>query len=132
MHVVEQWKKLSKICEDKIVVCEKTAGLRCGNFSDLNSACYKVLTPVKITTERSDTDDDNKVIATIPYVKGTSERIARILRPHKMCSLKWKIHHLSIHEQEQFIEYNAQNVLPAMSEKLEERWSAELKNTSVA
>ena len=35
----------------------------------------------EITTERSDTDDDNKVIATIPYVKGTSERIARILRP---------------------------------------------------
>ena len=27
-------------------------------------------------TERSDTDDENKVIATIPYVKGTSERIA--------------------------------------------------------
>ena len=36
----------------------------------------------EITTERSDTDDDNKVIATIPYLKGTSERIARILRPH--------------------------------------------------
>ena len=29
-------------------VCEKTAGLRCGNFSDLNSACLKVLVPVKI------------------------------------------------------------------------------------
>ena len=38
----------------------------------------------EITTERSDTDDDNKVIATIPYVKGTSERIARILRPHNI------------------------------------------------
>ena len=36
----------------------------------------------EITTERSDTDDDNKVIAIIPYVKDTSERIARILRPH--------------------------------------------------
>ena len=38
-----------KICcgisEDKIIVavCEKTAGLRCGKFSDLNSACSKVL-----------------------------------------------------------------------------------------
>ena len=31
----------------------------------------------KTITERS----DNKVIATIPYIKGTSERIARILRP---------------------------------------------------
>ena len=29
----------------------------------------------EITTGRSDTDDDNKVIATIPYVKGTSERL---------------------------------------------------------
>ena len=35
-------------CEDKIAVCAKTAGLRCGNFSDLNSACLKVLVPVKI------------------------------------------------------------------------------------
>ena len=41
-----------KICcaisEDKIAVCEKTAGLGSGNFSDLNSACRKVLVPVKI------------------------------------------------------------------------------------
>ena len=41
-----------KICcaiiEDKIAVCEKTAGLRSGNFSDLDSACQKVVVPVKI------------------------------------------------------------------------------------
>ena len=41
-----------KICcdnsEDKIAVCQKTAGLRSGNFMDLNSACSKVLVPVKI------------------------------------------------------------------------------------
>ena len=37
-----------EIREDKIAVCEKTAGLRSGNFSDLNSACSKVLVPVKI------------------------------------------------------------------------------------
>ena len=41
-----------KICcaisENKIAVCEKTAGLGSGNFSDLNSACQKVLVPVKI------------------------------------------------------------------------------------
>jgi hypothetical protein len=41
-----------KICcensEDKIAVCEKTAGLRCGKFSDLSSACSKVLVPIKI------------------------------------------------------------------------------------
>ena len=29
-------------------VCKKTAGLRSGKFSDLNSACFKVLVHVKI------------------------------------------------------------------------------------
>ena len=41
-----------KICcefsEHKIAVCEKTAGLRNGNSSDLNSACLKVLVPAEI------------------------------------------------------------------------------------
>ena len=38
-----------EISEDKIIaVCEKTAGLRSGNLSDLNSACSKMLVPVKI------------------------------------------------------------------------------------
>jgi hypothetical protein len=37
-----------EISEDKIAVCEKTSGLRCGKFSDLNSACSKVLVPIKI------------------------------------------------------------------------------------
>jgi hypothetical protein len=37
-----------EISEDKITVCEKTAGLWCGKFSDLNSACSKVLVPIKI------------------------------------------------------------------------------------
>jgi hypothetical protein len=37
-----------EITEDKIAVCKKTQGLRSGNFSDLNSACSKVLVPVKI------------------------------------------------------------------------------------
>jgi hypothetical protein len=34
-----------EISENKIAVCEKTQGLRSGNFSDLNSACSKVLVP---------------------------------------------------------------------------------------
>jgi hypothetical protein len=37
-----------EISEDKIAFCEKTSGLRSGNVSDLNSACSKVLVPVKI------------------------------------------------------------------------------------
>ena len=36
----------------------------------------------RTTTERSNANEESKVTATIPYVKGTSERIARILRPH--------------------------------------------------
>ena len=43
---------MKKICrefsEHKIAVCEKTAGLRSGHSSDLNSACLKVLVPVEI------------------------------------------------------------------------------------
>ena len=34
--------------EHKIAVREKTAGLRSGNSSDLNSACLKALVPVEI------------------------------------------------------------------------------------
>ena len=37
-----------EISEDKIAVGEKTAGLRRGKFSNLNSACLNVLVPVKI------------------------------------------------------------------------------------
>ena len=37
-----------EISEDKIAFCEKTADLRRGKFSDSNSACLKVLVPVKI------------------------------------------------------------------------------------
>jgi hypothetical protein len=46
---VNNEKNCGEISEDKkAVYCEKTAGLRSGNFSDLNSACSKVLVPVKI------------------------------------------------------------------------------------
>ena len=34
--------------EDKMSVCYKTSALRCGKFSDLNSACPKMLVHVKI------------------------------------------------------------------------------------
>ena len=41
-----------KICcqigKDEIAVCEKTAGPRSENFSDLNSACQKVLVLVRV------------------------------------------------------------------------------------
>ena len=41
-------KMCCEISEDKIAFCEKTAGLRRRKFSDSNSACLKVLVPVKI------------------------------------------------------------------------------------
>ena len=34
--------------EHKTAVCEETAGLRSGNSKDFNSACFKVLVPIKI------------------------------------------------------------------------------------
>ena len=37
-----------EIREDKMSVCKKTAGLRSGKFSDLNSACSKMSVRVKI------------------------------------------------------------------------------------
>ena len=49
IRVIEKEKVSREIRENKIaVVCEKRQGLRSGNFSDLNSACSKVLVPVKI------------------------------------------------------------------------------------
>ena len=41
-------KNCCEISYDKIAFCEKTAGLRRGKFSDSNSACSKVLVPIKI------------------------------------------------------------------------------------
>ena len=38
----------------------------------------------KTATERSDTDEDNRVLATILCVKGTSERVTQTLRPHNI------------------------------------------------
>ena len=41
-------KNCREISEHKIAVCEKTAGLRSGSSSDLDSASLKVLVPVNI------------------------------------------------------------------------------------
>ena len=41
-------KNCREISKDKIAVCEKTAGLRGGNSSDLDSACLKAIVPVEI------------------------------------------------------------------------------------
>ena len=58
-----------KICraisESKIGVCEKTAGLYgVGNFSDLDSACSKVLVPVKIFQIQDIRQNENRFLGT--------------------------------------------------------------------
>ena len=59
-----------EISEDKIVVCEKTASLWSGNFSDLNSACSKVLVPVKIF-QFQNMENKNRFLSTF---RGHSKR----------------------------------------------------------
>jgi hypothetical protein len=54
----------------RIAVCEKTAGLRCGKFSDLNSACLKVLVPIKIF-QFQDMLNENRFLGTF---RGHSKR----------------------------------------------------------
>ena len=67
-----------KICcaisEDKIAVCEKTAGLRSGNFSDLDSACQKVVVPVKIF-QFQDMLNENRFLDTF---RGHSKRTIKL------------------------------------------------------
>ena len=41
-------KNCPPISEDKTAISGKTAGQRCEKSSDLNSACFKVLVPLKI------------------------------------------------------------------------------------
>jgi hypothetical protein len=60
-----------KLAENKIAVCEKTAGLGCGNFSDLNSACSKVFVPVKIF-QFKDMLNENRFLGTFREVTANS------------------------------------------------------------
>ena len=87
-----------KICcaisEDKIAVCEKTAGLRSGNFSDLNSACQKVVVPVKIFQFRNMLDE-NRFLDTF---RGHSKRTNRwakgvryVMTSFLLISILWRI-----------------------------------------
>jgi hypothetical protein len=72
-----------EISEDKIAVCEKTAGLRCGKFSDLNSACSKVLVPVKIF-QFQDMLNENRFLCTF---RGHSKRPISSIFGVKSCRI---------------------------------------------
>jgi hypothetical protein len=72
-----------EISEDKITVCEKTAGLRSGNSSDLNSACSKVLIPVKIC-QFQDMLNENRFLGTF---RGHMQQTAYIIDIRKIESL---------------------------------------------
>ena len=78
-----------EISENKIAVCEKTQGLRSGNFSDLNSACSTVLVPVKIF-QFQDMHYENRFLGTF---QGHSKRPKRqrcqgqfVKRDPRVCS----------------------------------------------
>jgi hypothetical protein len=69
-------KNCCEIREDKIAVCEKTAGLRCGkSVSDLNSACSQVLVPIKIF-QFQDMLNENRFLGTF---RGHSKRLIFIV-----------------------------------------------------
>jgi hypothetical protein len=78
-----------KICceigEDKIAVCEKTAGLRRGKFSDLKSACSKVLVPIKIF-QLQDMLNENRFLGTF---RGHSKRPITTRSPFSCFLLKY-------------------------------------------
>ena len=61
LRLVGRWKNCREISEDKIAVCEKTAGLRSENFSDLDSACLKLLVPLKIF-QNYDMHNENRIL----------------------------------------------------------------------
>jgi hypothetical protein len=63
-------KNCREISENKIAFCEKTQGLRSGNFSDSNSACSTVLVPVKIF-QFQDMHYENRFLGTF---RGHSKR----------------------------------------------------------
>jgi hypothetical protein len=72
-----------EISEDKIAVCEKTAGLRCGKFSDLNSACSKVLVPIKIF-QFQDMLNENRFLGTFGgHSKRPITKTVKIVQPCK-------------------------------------------------
>ncbi len=63
-------KFVEKFAKIKLAVCEKTAGLLCGKSSDLNSACSKVLVPIKIF-KFQDMLNENRFLGTF---RGQSKR----------------------------------------------------------
>ena len=80
-----------KICcaisEDKIAVCVKTAGLRSGNFSDLDSARQKVVVPVKIF-QFQDMLNENIFLDTF---RGHSKRTRRLTRYDKVSCAPYSV-----------------------------------------
>ena len=75
-------KNCREISKDKIAVCEKTAGLRSGNSSDLDSACLKALVPVEIF-QFSDMHYESRFLDTF---RGHN------IRPIIICVLLHKVH----------------------------------------
>jgi hypothetical protein len=78
------YKNCREIRDDKIAVCEKSAGLRSGNFSDLNTACSKVLVPVKIF-QFQDMLNENRFLGTF---RGHSKRPNSVRHQRRLLIIK--------------------------------------------
>ena len=74
-----------EISGDKIKVCEKTAGQRRGNFSDLNSACSKALFPLKIF-QIQDMLNENRFLAAFREPISLKDEMLKIIFQLNNCT----------------------------------------------
>jgi hypothetical protein len=89
-----------EISENKIAFCEKTQGLRSGNFSDLNSACSTVLVPVKIF-QFQDMLHENRFLSTFRgHSKRPIDRFHLTSRRPYWCTktMKWRPYWCTVRE----------------------------------
>ena len=72
-------KIVAKPREAKISLCKKTAGLRCGKISDLNSACSKMLVHVKIFQFQNMLDESERYCDATNSLKTVQNKAVYIL-----------------------------------------------------
>ncbi len=82
-------KNCCEISEDKIAFCEKTAGLRCGKFSDSNSACLKVLVSVKIFQFHDMLNENERYRDAANGLKGVGDIVVLLFK--SVLNISWKL-----------------------------------------
>jgi uncharacterized protein (UPF0335 family) len=76
--------RAEQICDEKNIKKEKenlTTTLKCNGYSERQ--VRKIIYGNKVTKTRTE-ESENWPVVTLPYVKGTTEKIARLLRKHKI------------------------------------------------